>query len=161
MDTVFGAIRATGTGFAGSVWIDDCLLDAGNASDQKSDVKTGMRTRTSLDRHTGGARLQKLFSDEALWRGDIVVTVTVLTRLSYDADALVALDSHRAKAVAWAFEDLCNADLALGARESAGDGLFEGTITWRVGDEAMPDLLTAMARIDAKAEQSTHSSQGS
>lgn len=162
MDKVFGAIRGTEGGFAGSVWIDDCIFDALRTTGSNAGSQTaGTRTRTSLDRHTGGVRLQKLFSDEALWQGDIVVTVTVLTRMSANAKNLVALGTQCAKAISWAFEDLCRADLALGAHEAAGDGLFEGTMTWRIGDEEIPDLLTAIEMIDAKAQPFTHSLQGS
>jgi CRISPR/Cas system CSM-associated protein Csm3 (group 7 of RAMP superfamily) len=151
-DQFFGAMHGDDNGFAGSVLIDDCKIDYRTLPNIKSDMRTGARTRTSLDRHAGGVRLQKLFSDEALWKGEMILTVTVLSRVPANDNRLVGLSNEAAQAIAWAFDDLCSGDLALGAREGAGDGVFEGNVIWRVDNEPAADLVAAVEMINTKTQ---------
>jgi CRISPR/Cas system CMR subunit Cmr4 (Cas7 group RAMP superfamily) len=126
---LFGAARDAGSGTAGAVLVDDVIVDFG-----KQTTKTALRTRNSIDRHTGGVRLQKLFTDETLWQGpSFEIPITLLARHPdgswVDEQAVQALD--------WAIEDLGEGRLALGGREAAGDGVFEqGSLTVTMaGDE--------------------------
>lgn len=135
-DDVFGRVRDTDGGFAGLLMIDDAVLDY-----SKRQNATGHRTRNSIDRHTGGVRLQKLFMDEALWKGpDITLSLVLLTlrsELSIAEDAVTALD--------WAVDDLRSGRLALGARGSVGDGVMEGqALVCRFAGRNFPSFREAL-----------------
>lgn len=153
-DRLFGTMRGKESGFAGAVMMDDMYIDFENQS-----PATSVRTRNSIDRHTGGVRLQKLFSDEAFWRGPaVVIPITVLTRVpSGQTNDLRELDQNVVKALSWALEDLCNGTLALGGRESAGDGTFDGCIIWSSENDS--DLCAAVDALNADSVQATSQRQ--
>lgn len=123
VDGLFGSIDKDDGGRAGAVLIDDIMIRP---------LKTARRTRHSIDRHTGGGRRGKLFTDEAFWKPKMAIPITVLTR-DLDPDLLRALD--------WAIEDLCEGNLALGAGDAIGDGTMTGPVpTWTGG---APSLFEA------------------
>jgi hypothetical protein len=146
-DVLFGSARDDGSGRAGAVLIDDVKVDFRGLEDWK---RSGTRTRTSIDRHTGGVRLGKLFTDEALWQGpEWVIPITVQTRVLSPSNPPVGLSAEAITALDWTLEDLCTGRLALGAREAAGDGVFaSGEISWFAGGRTYPTLTAAMAAIN-------------
>nr|WP_294553878.1 RAMP superfamily CRISPR-associated protein [uncultured Rhodopila sp.] len=131
-DCLFGAVRDAASGSAGALLIDDAWLDFTNV-----EAKAANRNRTSIDRHTGGVRLQVLFSDQALWREKtLTLSLTLLLRHPIK-NPLVPLPVEAVRALDWAIEDLCEGRLAIGAHESGGDGVMER------GELIMDDPATA------------------
>lgn len=150
-DDLFGSARAatdakTRPGNAGAFMIEDAYLDFGAAATER---RTAQRTRNSIDRHAGGVRLGKLFTDEVLWRGPELVIPFVLlnSRPVWSPEkrrwTLQQLPADVMTALQWSLDDLCEGRLALGAREAAGDGTFEGRVIWHAADGA--DAMHARA----------------
>jgi hypothetical protein len=145
-DVLFGGARGAATGRAGAFLIDDVFVDF---SRREATANAGRRVRNSIDRHTGGVRLGKLFTDEALFDGPELVVPFVLLACSPSRGSdgrwqLAPTDGDAVKALAWALDDLCRGRLALGAREGTGDGVFTGRITDGDGETEL-DLVAAWA----------------
>ena len=157
-DSLFGSGRQEKTGFAGAFFLDDVYVDFGPVAE---DERAGRRTRNSIDRHTGGVRLGPLFTDEVLWRGpELVIPFVLLARVpdlrrkddsrEESRSPLMPTPEEAVKALAWALEDLCEERLAIGAREGAGDGVFEGSVTGPGGRKL--DLIDESAKAAKAAE---------
>jgi CRISPR/Cas system CMR subunit Cmr4 (Cas7 group RAMP superfamily) len=135
-DTKAGETR----GSAGAVHIDDAYIDF----EPVTGPKAGVRTRNSIDRHVGGVRMGKLFTDETPWRGpEMVMDIVVLARPRGAGGP--GLRADVARAVDWALADLCEGRLAVGAGDGVGDGVMEaGSVTW---DGGVTQLETALAAL--------------
>lgn len=128
VDALFGSTNDTDGGRAGAVLIDDVVI---------AQEKSTRRTRHSIDRHTGGGRRGKLFTDEVLWKPKMAIPITVLTG-GLDPDLLRALD--------WAIEDLCEGSLALGAGDAIGDGAMDGAKPiWTGGSASLLEAARGVA----------------
>ena len=87
-----------------------------------------------------------MFSDEALWRGkDFKLSLTLLLCQPHGTNFL-PLPEDAVTALEWAIEDLCQGRLAVGARESGGDGVMEhGELV--VDDPGIATLSAARANL--------------
>lgn len=138
MDELFGSVATKGGGRAGRVFIDDTCVT----------TTAGLRTRNSIDRHTGGGRDGKLFTEEGLWHGDFLVDLAVRAD-GVEPDVL--------RAFGWALADLLEGRLAIGAGEAIGDGVMKGTVKWTVpGDSgtATRSRRETQTLVEAAAPQS-------
>jgi len=137
-DVLFGQALDREEGKAGHVLVDDIYVDMS----LKDAPVAARRTRNSIDRHTGGVRDGRLFTDEALWRGPTwTATITVLAgALATSPEFLQALD--------WAIEDLCQGRLAIGAGDGIGDGVFDesgSSIDWSGRGSSLVQAVAAVA----------------
>ena len=154
---LFGSIRGANGGSIGAVLIDDVMMDLGGSI--KPEERAGRRTRNSIDRHTGGVRMGKLFTDEAVWRGSkLVIPFVVLANVPPGDDkgaTLVPISEDAVKALSWALDDLCQGRLALGARDGTGDGVFAGSVEWnaRKPDGSPLTLVDAVRDARGRAER--------
>lgn len=170
LNCLFGAERREESGAAGALFLDDIYVDF---ADVGAKQRVGQRTRNSIDRHTGGVRLGKLFTDEALWRQPaaepkLVVPFVLLSRVPDPArfgerkvepslrtgsspSPFMETPANAVKALVWALEDLCGGRLALGAREGTGDGVFTGHLTGPGGAAGL-DLIDKVNEAVQRAE---------
>ena len=134
MDELFGAVKNkdSDTGQAGHVLIDDAYVCFDNKSIQACTLQ-----HNSIDRFSQGVRHGALFSEQALMGGEIVLKITVLTR--YVDGSLVPKDVR--DAFQKAIRDLCNGELAIGAR---GHGFCTGCIKWDDSGEWFDDTGEAL-----------------
>jgi CRISPR/Cas system CMR subunit Cmr4 (Cas7 group RAMP superfamily) len=135
-------------GAAGAVYIDDAYVDFGTP-DYKAEPgkRAGLRTRNSIDRHVGGVRMGKLFTDETPWRGPaMVMDIVVLARPRGAGGVSLCPDVGRA--LDWALADLCEGRLAVGAGDGVGDGVMEAgsVMTWDGGVTGLGAALSALGK---------------
>ncbi len=112
---LFGSIKGPHGGQAGCVVIDDLFL----SSDELEHL---WLDHVSIDRFTGGARDQRLFSEVVLagarWR----------LRVRIDTTRLRDPTGFTLEALRCALDDLAQGRLALGAGASRGHGYFRGVV---------------------------------
>ena len=139
MDKIFGSAKTRiakteeqvelPTGMAGLVFIDDAYAEL-----TPSGPKSMLITHNTIDRFSGGVMNQRLFTEEVLYGGEIIVDLTVLTARPTKTPKEDEGNEQSARArwetveeVYWqaldqALADLCEGRLALGAD---GHGYFE------------------------------------
>jgi len=122
IDALLGAIKDSNEkedadqGKAGALFIDDAWLT--------TDAVTITRLmHNAIDRFTGGVRDRMLFEEESLLGGELKVSLTLDTGWIDPRHRDTARRAFKA-----ALDDLCAGRLALGAKGSAGNGFFDGTL---------------------------------
>jgi CRISPR/Cas system CMR subunit Cmr4 (Cas7 group RAMP superfamily) len=127
MDELFGSVSAKAGGEAGAMFLDDAFVEF----DPADEAPAGVRTRNSIDRHLGGGRMGKLFSDETAWRGPVAV-MPICILAAARGPKHPRLPADVARALDWALEDLVEGRLAAGAGDSIGDGVMDtgSSVVW-------------------------------
>ena len=132
MDELLGSVKEhSGKGRAGQLLIDDCFL---TLETEALASKVGLLTHNSLDRFTQGVRSQVLFSEETLYKGEVGIRMTVLTRVPNGKGESRPLKLDVRQAFKRALDDLCKGRLAIGAGDGEGHGRCSGEkVTWSDG----------------------------
>jgi hypothetical protein len=136
MDELLGSVKERdGKGRAGHLFIDDCFLTLETGALAGT---MGLLTHNSLDRFTQGVRSQVLFSEQALYRGEVSVHMTVLTRVPDGNGKSKPIARDVWQAFKLALDDLCAGRLAIGAGDGEGHGRCQGK--WSDGGAWLKDL---------------------
>jgi CRISPR/Cas system CSM-associated protein Csm3 (group 7 of RAMP superfamily) len=141
MDELLGSVKERGgKGRAGQLFIDDCFLTL-ETREKALAGKVGLLTHNSLDRFTQGVRSQVLFSEEALYKGEVSVRMTVLTTVPDGNGKTRPIARNVRQAFNRALADLREGRLAVGAGDGEGHGRCQGEkVQWSDGGAWLKDV---------------------
>jgi CRISPR/Cas system CMR subunit Cmr4 (Cas7 group RAMP superfamily) len=120
---IFGFQKSTTDGRRGRMLIDDVFVDTTPPNPQPDQLAP----HVTIDRVTGGAIANRLFTDRPLWRAPRPLVVALI--LLDAASSPISAASRTAFLSALA--DLCQGRLALGAGGGRGMGYFTGKVEWQ------------------------------
>lgn len=121
---LFGSVKqekeAGGAGHAGVVHIDDAYVPL-----EGNPVRPSVNMHNSIDRVTGGVRGSVLFSEEALWKGTIPISISLLLH----GDVKIhKVNSDAISALKLAVKDLAEGRLSIGAGSNKGYGFMQASL---------------------------------